>query len=231
MSVDRTLTKAQRNVVFRKVVALNIDPGEFEWVVEKSQDVSDSLVSLLRHPVTGFYFRFDILSFRYSPSVGGRAEVPVIHAAGWDWEDTDRRLDAWLKALKPEIEEPDLWDAVKKEKLLYQAATAGTTENRPFTISEQAFISEQLKSIQASIVTAHQLSEEQIARLEAGIKYLKESSERMGRKDWINVAIGTVVSVAVGAAFAPEAAGDLLQMVTSSFQTLLSVATKMLASG
>jgi hypothetical protein len=51
----------------------------------------------------------------------------------------------------------------------------------------------------------------------------------MGRKDWVNLAVGTVVNLAVAAAFAPSAANDLLHMALAAFQSLVFSATKLLS--
>ncbi len=37
-----------------------------------------------------------------------------------------------------------------------------------------------------------------------------QAMDRFGKKDWINLAMGTLVNIAVAAAFAPAAATELL---------------------
>ena len=52
---------------------------------------------------------------------------------------------------------------------------------------------------------------EQFRHLEEKLKEMRSASERLGRKDWVNYAIGTLTSIVVTAAFDPSAAKALLQ--------------------
>jgi hypothetical protein len=223
MAMELPLTKAQRNAVFREFVALNIDPRGLEWTTET--DALNSAVSVLKHSSSGFYFKTSDVGCTWSPST--RGGPPTISGTATVWPQQLAFVRQWLTVLKPELEEPDFREASNQENLASRAATSEETGNRPFTIQEQKFISEQLASVQAAVVGA--LTTGQKEALAAGFRYLEESSRRMGRKDWINVAIGTVINIAVGAAFAPEVGRELLHLLTSSMQGLLSAAVKLLA--
>lgn len=222
--MELPLTKAQRNAVFREFVALKIDPRGLECIIEK--DSLDRPVSVLNHPNSGFYFKFVPYDCKWTPTSKGRAGASKSHSDNWGIQlDCVRQ---WLTALKPELEEPDFWEASSQEHLASRAATSMETANLQFTVQEQKFISDQLASIQAAVTEAHKLTKEQTEALAAGFKYLAESSGRLGRKDWINVAIGTVINIAVGTALAREAGRELLHLLTSSLQGLLFTAAKLL---
>jgi hypothetical protein len=50
--------------------------------------------------------------------------------------------------------------------------------------------------------------------------YLRESSERLGRKDWLNNLLGGLVDLAIGLALDPEKAQVLLRLAGTIFQSL-----------
>lgn len=219
---DYTLTKTRRNDVLKVLVAAQIDPRGFDWTVEQDGDS----FSILVHLTTGSYFSFRPTNCECSPSAKLRPDYDV-HLG--EWSRQLKLLEKWTPYLKPEIEEPDLWESLTQD--VSEAATSFDTENRLFSPVEQGFVAEQLILIQNAIIEGHALQQAQIAALTAGVTYLIESSKRMGRKDWINLAVGTIVNIAVAASFAPEAGRDLLHMLTSSLQSLFTVAARMIGPG
>jgi hypothetical protein len=89
--------------------------------------------------------------------------------------------------LKREIESPDLWGAISLEAEILESAASAGTSNAPFTIGEKAYIVQGINEIKQYLLTAHKLDPELDPELvESRLNYLVESSEREGRKDWIN---------------------------------------------
>jgi hypothetical protein len=219
MPVDRTLIKSQKNEVFAEFLEHGVDTKEFEW---KSRVSGNDKISVLFHRPTELYFEFDTGFCRWMPTERGRYEAAALSS---EWKE---HLRKWLALMKREVDEADLWESTKQERLTSQAATATATDNGLFSVAEQKFIAEQLKAIEDDVAKKHNLLPGQIEALQTAFRYLSEASTRMGKKDWINLAIGTVVNVAVGAAFSPGAANGLLHMVHEAFHALIFSAAKLI---
>ena len=64
---------------------------------------------------------------------------------------------------------------------------------------EQLEIAWELDELRALIESRHKLTEKQ--ELEQEMAYLRESSRRLGRKDWLRILLGTLFSYAVRVAY------------------------------
>ena len=133
----------------------------------------------------------------------------------------------WAGYLKRELDAPDLWAVIERQRELIESATDVGIPNTPFTEQEQQFISAQLDEIKAQLAANHHLEEDHRRWLSDQFEFLKEESKKQGRKSWLLMMLGTVASFALGQV-KPEAAKDLLGKVIDAFVPLV---TKLLASG
>jgi hypothetical protein len=77
-----------------------------------------------------------------------------------------------------------------------------------------------LDEIKGYLLEGQQFAAEQCASIEREFAYLRESSERLGRKDWLNNLLGGLVGLAIGLALDPEKARGLLRLAGAVFQSL-----------
>ena len=84
-------------------------------------------------------------------------------------------------------------------------------ENTPFSENELDQIASSLDDIKIAMAHRDDVKPEQLRYLEEKLREMREASERLGRKDWINYAVGTLTSVVITAAFEPSVAKALLQ--------------------
>jgi hypothetical protein len=94
----------------------------------------------------------------------------------------------------------DLWLSLGEEKVLSTAASSANLDNRPFTTPEQMLIATKLDEIKKALLEGQQFAAEQADIVDREFAYLKESSRRLGRKDWLNVLYGGLITVIVGVA-------------------------------
>jgi len=119
--------------------------------------------------------------------------------------------------LKREIDAPDLWNSISQGTDLIDSA-ASDTPNTPFTPDEKKYILSGLNEIKQYFLTAHKLDSELV---EGRINYLIEASERLGRKDWKNLLLATLISIIVSAAFPPEMVRELFIFVGTVLRQIL----------
>jgi hypothetical protein len=110
---------------------------------------------------------------------------------------------------------------VAQAKELFTAASDAKADNTPFSQDEKRYIARGLKEIQEFVVSAHQLEGERLAFIETRIEYLLQSADRLGRKDWKNVALAVFFSIVLFLALPPTAAGELFRFVSATLNAVL----------
>jgi len=124
------------------------------------------------------------------------------------WEKVVSAVKAWAERTGT----PDLWHELRQSMEFFTGQHEQDIENTPFDSDEQARISEQIRQIETYIKNAHELSSEQISRVEARMKHAEEASRRMGRKDWLVLFNGAVVSLILTDTITPDIAQHVILM-------------------
>ena len=183
------------------------------------------LISQLDHPPTGYYFLFDYLQekhwARFSP---GKESLVETRYSG-DWPNELRAVARWLDCLKLEYQSPDLWAMVEQERQLILSASSAELDNAPFTAAEQGRISTAVNELRSYIQATSNLTQAQLEFVSDRLSHLEESASRLGRKDWITLAIGALTNIIVGVALAPDAARDLLRAANGLFSWVVKSLT------
>jgi hypothetical protein len=231
MATDATLTKLQKNAVLEAIQKFQFDPAEFDWAEVVSEEWAATskfhyMASNLVHRGTGYYITFGGVSQICSPGHGRKVESERHSNI---WENQMRRLEEWLYRLRKEVDAPDLWAAVGKERELSEAASSHL-ENKPFTVAEKSEIAAKLGELKHYLLSGQQFQIAQTKYIDEQFRYLRESSERLGRKDWLNIAFSTLINLAVTLALPPERATGLLQLAGSLLKSLWHEVHGLLAS-
>lgn len=100
--------------------------------------------------------------------------------------------------------------------------------NLPFTAGELEHVATSLAEVKERLSISAALSEEQMDLVARKLDDIKSASERFGRKDWITWAGGTLTSLCISAAFAPEATKAIFAAMSAAFSWLLSGAAALL---
>ena len=146
---------------------------------------------------------------------------PVEERAGLSQYRLMEQVGFWLGQLKLDIETPDLWAQLQRERALLAAVSDEAIENTPFTSAEREEISRQLQELKDDLSRAHSLSAEQMRLLDERLAYLVDATDRVGRKDWFLMAAGAMLSYVLAAALPPDAATHVLGMLLTSIGHIL----------
>jgi hypothetical protein len=215
---DATLTRIQKNQVLQLILGYGPPPSDFQWTEKQQEEASGSYrVSVLTHRPTGYFAVFGAHSITVSPGIKTKVEK-FWHED--DWANKTNICTHWLVDLQEEVTAPDLWATIGQEKALSTAASSASLDNRPFTAAEQSLIATKLAEIKAYLLEGEQFDHKQAETVEREFAYLRESSERLGRKDWLNIVLGGLFGLAVTLALDPEKARGLLRLAGTVFQTL-----------
>lgn len=100
--------------------------------------------------------------------------------------------------------------------------------NAPFSSDELRQIAASIDRIRVEIGQRTDISPQQLAFISKKLGEIQAASERLGRKDWINLAVGTLTSVVVTAALASSAAKALFAVTGSALSWLFGTGMKLL---
>ena len=210
------LLRSQKNYLYSLISEYGLAPRDFEWTVTDPLWLvhNPEPVEKLVHRPSGSYFVFDTsqhghsASPRYSPHRERNAEKISYELTSW--ESVRIVFAEWLAVVKDELDEPDLWTLSKEDTKLV-VASIDEVENAPFSRSEQQRIRTSISEIHEFLLRTRENSEADLKFIKARLDHLADASSRLGRKDWITLAMGTLTNIVVGCALAPDAARELIR--------------------
>lgn len=216
-AVRNLLLRHQTNALFSFIQKVDLSPSDFSFHV-KAEEQYDSGYPYYEHEIeikyltTNYYFiitmshnRFN--GFRCRPGLDNPIEGG--HAA--DWVSVYEAFRNWMARLSLEVDEPDLWAELEKERQLVEAVSSTESDNIPFTPAEQSKISANIREIKEYVLKTHSLTEANIKFVESRFAYLEDASKRLGRKDWLEIAVNVFFTTAISLTFSSESARELFR--------------------
>jgi len=224
------MLRKHRNALLEMIRAANISPKNFnpkEEIIGKYNafrlQVRDSrLYFLVRETMLSDGRGFDYKYSKYERA-HPKPEFPeVSYPSSWyGFERVEQTFKQWLetsvqKYLADQAEEeedqslPDLW-----AELDLSSDTIGDVQdlqNNHFSIEEQTRIAEMLREFENEIKRRDILTTDQIKLLHEQVDYLIQSSARLGRKDWLNGAIGALLGYTLQAALTTDTATQIMRL-------------------
>lgn len=203
------LRKTQREDIFGAIEGAGFRPQEFglEWATGADE-------SICRHQ-SGARFAVRGVAGDYS-TWWSAGDEPVWEREKLSWFRVMEQVGFWLSAVKRDVETPDSWAQLQRERQLLASVSDEAVENTPFTAGERDEIAEQLRELKNYIMRTHELSDEQVRLLDERLAYLADAAKRVGRKDWFLMASGAMLSYVLAAALPPDAATHVLGTLLTS---------------
>lgn len=211
------LLKSQKDDTFTFISKQGLNPLDFVWDEIKSQDDPKTIVSRLIYKPQNYYFIFDFFSNLYgtkrSSFFSPGREVLVERMMSDDWGEQLFTYVQWLNNIKRETETPDFWSEISKQKKLFETASSNNPNNEMFTAKEQKHITQQLKEIKTYIIDSAKLSKEQIENANKRFDYLEAALKRLGRFDYVNIFMSTIMNLIIVAGINSQIAGDIYKFI------------------
>jgi len=149
----------------------------------------------------------------YEPGADGTRRRD--HAGSWDY--VFRYAEQWVQRIKEEHEAPDLWRTLEEQGELIAGPPI---ENTPFTPTELEHISATLSEAKEYARANLELDPQQLQRIEDQLDYLVEAAERVGRLDWRNLVVGSLLALVLQA-IVPV--GPIQQLFIVAFRSLVGL--------
>lgn len=230
------LLPSQRREIFEAIRESDFDPRQFELSDDGRQDTMGKLAEIVHTP-SHYWFRIRERGGMYEDS-GWQVEISpatethtgATNIGPWD-EVVVPVLRHWLELLGRELDAgEDPWEQIKRQREIV-AAEPGGVENTPFSETERAQISTQLREIKEYLRSAQSLGEAQMAAIDSRLEYLEEAAGRMGRVDWRNAFVGVMLGLVVEAVAPPEAVREVLSLALRGLSHLFGGALPELPPG
>lgn len=128
------------------------------------------------------------------------------------WTDVNFQLGVWAAEVCYVTNTPDLWKELKRAPKVFALVQRDETGNSAFTKAERTEIANQLDAIKDQVREGFQLTFEQLSVVNERLDDAKRASERLGRKDWLLMFYGAMVSTAITDAVPPGVVQTVLAM-------------------
>ena len=123
------------------------------------------------------------------------------------WSEIVEAVASWAAEVNPYT--PDLWkDRDQQYQLVTNQERINEAGNAPFDASEQAQIADQIRAIKSDLNQQGALTQQVIAKLDEA----EEASHRLGRKDWLNLFMGILLTLIITGLVTPEMVQHVLAM-------------------
>ena len=219
---NRLLLRTQTNQVYELIREQGLNPDEFEWHKIDGLIESSYTINKLVHEPTGYYFIFDIdrdgeFWCEFSPSESKPVEIR--NSEIWDIQTV--AVYEWLKFLKRELDEPDLWGILSGEKILLDTITNINDKNEKFTDDEIKLISQNIEELKEFLISKQEFNEHSIKFIESNLAYLVDASSRLGKKDWITITLGIIANIIISLSLNTNIAREFLHKAGELFKWLI----------
>jgi hypothetical protein len=209
----------QKNLIGRYILRCKLNPTDFEW--KESVPISSKLPkgTILLHRPTKSFFRVDYDTAQhstfpyiasYSPGTYGLEDMSQF---GGIPPLIDCVLE-WLRLIKRNLRTHDFWAEVNKQKQLIKTVGEQDIENIPFSTEEIKLLAARIDDLVSKVEADGSINRENQRLIIGHLEYLKESSERLGKKDWLMLTLA-ILPIIQAFALAPEATMTLLQGLAS----------------
>lgn len=103
--------------------------------------------------------------------------------------------------------------------------------NTPFTSQERKRIAQSIQQIRIEISTHSDIAAEKLDFISRKLADIESASDRLGRKDWINLTLGTLTSIVVSIGLEPSTAKVLFSVAGKALSWLFDSGLKILGGG
>lgn len=209
------LLTSQKNSLFEIIQSLDFfSHNQFELIEKDIKGVCDTHIEYKANK--DFYFRFIDSNYANSLFVNhSPGDEQIMDATSQiNWNQTLNIFENWLYYLQREVTSPNLWQQFKTE--ISEIKYINNFSNQKFSFSEYTEISEKIEVLKSSLSSIPLILNQQneiILRLD----HLSETAKELGKFDWINLFIGTIISVVIQLNVTPENANEIWDLIKRVF--------------
>lgn len=211
------LLLSQKNELF-KIIEFSkfLTPGQFS--LKEPQDGHDNSFSInLRNSDYNFTIFEDtnyIKSFyvNYVPGIDVYKEI----SGSLGWSGIIEQFHRWIDNISRELNEPNHW-----ARLEYEISTINFStnfNNAKFTVREYEELKSKIELVSQNLNSIPLLLEQQ-KEIRHELERLTELAKDLGKFDWLNLFIGTIINIIIQLSVTKENAAMLWTLIKATFNT------------
>lgn len=217
-SCDVQLLKLQKNAILEAIIAGGLNPADCELTNRPGEKYT-----LVEHIPSGASLVIgsdDGLSFELTVEFSEASDSSRI--GNLTWPVLLQNIREWARGIVLEANTPDLWEELRNMNNVFGGSHLEALGNTPFTSDELTQISRQLREIKNQIKETYSFGEDQLELIDARFDEAEEASRRMGRKDWLLLFGGVLLTLIVSGILTPEAVQHVLLHIAHGIGHLFS---------
>lgn len=219
------LLNRQWSAVFDVIAKQKMDPSQFVRSLIRDQQTYQTYPAMKFAPNPKYFYCFEVdydgeFIAAFSPGL----QTPTARGRlGTDWNNHLRYVEAWIKSLKAELETPDPWEALAKQReAIVKIAEYDPDDNAKMNETERAKVVQAIVDVRKMIVESTKANDAQLKAMDEKLTYLAESTDRLGKKDWTLMALSIVFGLIVQMAVPADAGMKILHYLQSFIATVFS---------
>src|SRR5438132_5594652 len=198
--MDARLLNSQKTDVFNVIKQQGLDPLLFFWE-DGQATVDKSPVSILRFKTErSYFFKFDFYNGKFTAQCSPWQRRRETRFQIGEWGLVPGYVGQWVNYVNSELNTPDPWKALPGYANIADLRIAPDVANTQFAFAETQQVAKALEDIRRLLLHHVRGSTEQMSLVNEQIDSLVESSKKMGRKDWFNITIGNLITLAIAIA-------------------------------
>jgi hypothetical protein len=236
-AVDARLLNTQKQNVFDALTNSGFEPYQFDWTTGRTggsgpggaPPTQFSIIYSKSRPEFRFTFNFvdGVYLPHCSPWKGTRAAT--LGAASWT--RCLAHIPVWANLVEDELKTPDPWKALPGLATTSAIALSSDVANTEFSHRETERLTKGLEEIRRLLIDAVAESKEQSKLINQQVNSLLEASKSMGRKDWINQAIGALITLSMTIGLQPEVTKEALEILRQTLTGIVHLVPHIVATG
>ncbi|KPK71145.1 hypothetical protein AMJ87_07610 [candidate division WOR_3 bacterium SM23_60] len=161
---------------------------------------------------------FDFFNDRHYAIFSPGVEKSIEEEYVGSWEIQLEFVEQWLKQLKKETSELDLWEEIVRQQAPSDFDFEADVLAKQFTPHQLANITDGLNQIRRYIQNDVTLLAEHHDMVMGRLDYLQQAAKRMNVKDWILVCIGMLFQTALQFAFSAQQTKKIFELLRNALQ-------------
>lgn len=138
-----------------------------------------------------------------------------------EWGSLLNQVAIWAGDVVRWEDVPDLWQLRAGPEFMARLEQAAG--NARFTVEELAAVDARIEEVRLQVRATFELTAAQLEVIDAKLDEIKEASRRVGRKDWVLIAMGTVVTTIVTDSVTPGVIHSVVGMVLQGLAHLFGM--------
>jgi hypothetical protein len=134
-------------------------------------------------------------------------------------------FNTWLTSVvKPYLENistPDFWQILEETRSYTKSELGMPKDFEQFSSEEKIPIRLSLNEFKLLIVKNFNPNKEELAIIDARLKYLSDALDKHNKFDWKGIAISTVISITIALSLSPEQGNQLFNLFKQVFSNVL----------